>query len=550
MLAAAICASAATPDGLADLEHRLAASESDARLASERVETWLELGTRGLPEVEAAAAALAGSASPAAGALAEARQARDAAAASLADASPRLAAERRRLVDLEARIAALAATGPAIGADELDRLAGLRLERAAVERRLRGCERALWMRREVLPLYRAADALYQQQRKAGGDGDAAKRARETLAAAREAALAGDQRLAGLRAAATASATAAAEAATALNAARAPLLAGRSAEFAVELPPATAGGKAQRISATLWIPDGLARVRGVVIGHPPMIGASLTRDPHLRLAARAAGLAVIACEFDGLFSYEKDAPRRLGLLLDGLAARGGIPDLPRLPFLAIGHSTSGIFARNLAAWAPERAIGILHIKSGNLHQHRPEPWRGYAGIPFLAVNGEFEEFGPEGGMKGGIQPAYGAQTQWVLIREQLHRLQRADPGHRVALAVDPGGSHTSWSPELSRLAAAFVAGAAAARLPAPDAAPDAPCRPLQAADGWLLDPAIDAPRHPAAPWADYAGDRATAFWVPDGATAAALTALHAGRLLLDDPTAATPVPASWPPGVIP
>jgi hypothetical protein len=551
LLTAALLLSA---DGLPALETALSAAESRSRIDAERIAAWLELGASGKAEVETAAQALAtATAAPAedspAGQLAAARQARDAAATALAEASPRLAGERRRLAELDARIAALAAVGPAITDQALDQLAAARLDRNACERRIRACERALWLRREVLPLYRAADALYQARRKASGDGDAAKQAREALAAARATALADDPRLAALRAAAETSTKAAADAAAALAAARAPLLAGRSSEFAVELPPA-ANGKTQRISASLWVPDGLARVRGLVIGHPPMIGASLTRDPHLRLAARDAGLAVIACEFDGLFSYDKDGPRRLGLLLDGLAERSGLAELPRLPFLAIGHSTSGIFARNLAAWAPERAIGILHIKSGNLHQHRPEPWRGYAGIPFLAVNGEFEEFGPEGGMKGGIQPAYGAQTQWLLIREQLHRLQRADPGHRVALAVDPGGSHTSWSSELSRMAAAFVAGAAALRLPPADAPPGTPCRPLAAGDGWLLDPALDDPRHPAAPSADYAGDRATAFWVPDGATAAAITALHAGRLLLDDPTRATPVPASWPPGLIP
>ena len=58
------------------------------------------------------------------------------------------------------------------------------------------------------------------------------------------------------------------------------------------------------------------------------------------------------------------------------------------------------------------------------------------MPFVAVNGEFEEYGPEGGGKGGIRPQWGSQTQWVMIREQMLRRRKQDAANLMNLIVLP------------------------------------------------------------------------------------------------------------------
>ena len=245
--------------------------------------------------------------------------------------------------------------------------------------------------------------------------------------------------------------------------------------------------------------------------------------------------------DALFDYGGEAPARLAAVLAKLAQETGHPELPEAPLLTVGHSTSGIFARNVAYWRPERVLGVVHLKSGNLHQHRPDPARTLAGVPFLAINGEFEEFGPE----GGIRPEFGNQTKWVMIREQLLRWRRADPRHFVGLAVHPGGGHGDWAGELSVLVARFIRGSCRLRLPhgSEPAAPEG-CRGLPPGAGWLYDARLASPRHPAAPADRYTGPTAEAFWVPDAASARAIETLHRDRLLLPEPD--RPVPAGWPP----
>ena len=82
---------------------------------------------------------------------------------------------------------------------------------------------------------------------------------------------------------------------------------------------------------------------------------------------------------------------------------------------MGHSTAGIFCRNVAYWKPARVAGVLHIKSGNFQQQEHLPPTGsLAGIPLLAFNGQFETFGPEGGLRA----EYGPNP--VGLRPQGHR----------------------------------------------------------------------------------------------------------------------------------
>ncbi|MFW5751423.1 MAG: hypothetical protein ACOCZK_07230 [Planctomycetota bacterium] len=316
------------------------------------------------------------------------------------------------------------------------------------------------------------------------------------------------------------------------------------ELELPRPPKKNGKPRSPGKVSLWLPPGTPRLRGIVLCDHIVIGSKLAESRRIRYTAARNGLAIIR-QFDSTFTRE-DAPERMQDYIERLAELSGHPDLVTAPLLTIGHSTGGIFARNVAYWAPQRVIGVIHIKSGNMHQHlRPER-TSLAGVPFLAINGELEQYGPGGGGKHGIRPAYQNQTQWVMIREQLLRRRREDPDNLMSLLYDAGGHHTSWNEDCTRYCARFIHKAAAIRIPPLPEDPSAPiaCRQLGAADGWLSDADLKHPQHQPAPYDRYTGDPAEAFWHLDGELATRAVELN-GRSLLPDPSRQHPVPADWP-----
>lgn len=483
--------------------------------------------------------------------LRAAQEARDGAVSKAMEMDPTWKAATQRLAELDQRIAQGSAGLAKQGIAEAMTLATLARERDELSRRLSGAARAMWTQGEAAAAYSRADVQYKDYHaKLGRDAgakqagaalsEAKKRleqARETAAAASELGVKLTQERARLEQAVTV-------AKTARDAAVKAVVGDKqwTCEVKVELPPRK-GKPRDPSSAMLWIPPGVKTVRGLVIGHPPVLGGSLTTDARIRAAAADEALGVVLLkELDGVFTVESDSPQRFEQVLRDLAAGSKHPEVERVPWLTIGHSTSGIFARNVAYWRPNRVMGVVHIKSGNMHQHIPQQHRSLAGVPLLAINGEFEEFGPE----GGIRPEYGAQTQWIMIREQLLRWRAQNPAHLVSLIVDPGGSHTSWSSDLSRVVALFIRKAAQRRLPATMPAEGAvECVTLRPEDGWLTDGLLKSPASATAAWAAYRGDRAKAFWHLDQEMAEAVDGVHRGAFVLPDLGVASPVPATWP-----
>jgi hypothetical protein len=282
-------------------------------------------------------------------------------------------------------------------------------------------------------------------------------------------------------------------------------------------------------ALLWLPPESQSVRGLLLAGRLGIEGELVVDPAVRAACAEGhvGIVYVSPHLSGVFHFWEDGNRdgeTLLAALDDLAARSGRPEVRRVPWITAGHSTAGIFARNVAYWRPGRVAAILHIKSGNFHQKEHLPPEGnLAGVPLVAINGQFETFGPE----GGIRPEFGRQTQWVFVRLDIQRFRERDPDHLMALLVHPGADHFHGAPEVAAWAALFIRRTAAHRLPASLPPGEAPvkCLPLNREDGWLTDPDLYAPAHPPAPYAEYAGDKAKAFWHLDRQTAEATRAMH-------------------------
>ena len=289
------------------------------------------------------------------------------------------------------------------------------------------------------------------------------------------------------------------------------------------------GGAQQGKALLWLPPQSRTVRGLLVGGQLGIELEMFLDGEVRKACAENDLAIVyfVPHLSSVFHYwepgNRDTQRWLKTLED-LARRSNRPELKRVPWITVGHSTAGIFARNVAYWKPRRVAGILHVKSGNFHQKEHLPPDGsLSGVPILAINGQFETFGPE----GGIRPELGRETQWVFVLRDIQAFREKDPNHLMSLLLDLGGDHFHGSPELARHAALFIRKTAKYRIPEklPPGDAEVECIRLRAEDGWLTDPDLYQPSHAPAAYIDYTGDKRKALWHYDEELARAKTRHH-------------------------
>lgn len=334
------------------------------------------------------------------------------------------------------------------------------------------------------------------------------------------------------------------------------------DLAMTLPRPPRRGRPQKPSvAHLWLPKGKGPICGLILAGKILLEVRICTAPAIRKAAGDKRLGIVYFEphFDAVFGYTK-APSGKDLLavLADLARKTGRAELATVPWLTMGHSTGGIFCRNVAYWKPERVIGMVHIKSGNFQDHIPDVSRTLAGVPLLAINGEFEEYGPAGGDLGrGLRSQFSLhpdnkkkrnQSQWILIRAQMITRRRKNADNLMGLVVHRDSGHTNWDAEMTALTAQFIRSAAAARIPAtkPDGKTPVRCVPLTAKDGWLTDADLKAPKAKPAPYEQYAGDKTLAFWHVDHAMAQAVAKYH-GRAWADaDPTAGMPAAKRYTP----
>ena len=314
------------------------------------------------------------------------------------------------------------------------------------------------------------------------------------------------------------------------------------EATFDLPADKDGKGAGSVKARLWRLPNVKLIRGLIVralDHPLLLMAAADQDMAFVHVGAPRGVDIT----------EGD-PSCFDKALAALAEASGHPEVAYLPFLSKGTSAGVLFARNMGFWKPHRCIGVVHHAGGNLHHVRRSPPRWMPHVPFLAINGEFERYGPEGGGHSsgihGIRGTYGKQTQWVMCREQLLRMRRRDPNHLISLVVQPRGDHATWDDEMWWITAMFVRKAAKARIPAMEKPPvkEVRCVPLKPSDGRLSDSRLDHPRYPHAAYVDYKGDKIEAFWHLDKEMADAVAAYHEGEFYLPDLSLKHPVDSGW------
>lgn len=300
-------------------------------------------------------------------------------------------------------------------------------------------------------------------------------------------------------------------------------------------------------AFLWIPPACEQVRGVIIGQQVILEACVFEDPQIRAAAARENLALVLV-VPAAIGYDEFGPQGKGAatfqgLLDRLAAVSGYGEIAQAPFLTIGHSGGAIFAWRAAYWKPDRCLGVIGLHAAPIGPPAHDEKATLDGIPVLDISGQYESWGDP--QRPADHHARWVRGDLLAYRAKWHRALASE-------LVQPGATHFNWDESLARYTAMFIEKAAHARLPAaaPQAGQMPKLRQIPLESGWLTDCSLlAAPRHPAAPYKDYAGDPSLAFWHLDGELARATESYQAqdrGKELqlatfVED---GKPVPPAW------
>lgn len=360
----------------------------------------------------------------------------------------------------------------------------------------------------------------------------------------------------------------------------PMTQARAADYQFSIPTDERDGR-----AFLWIPPTCRQVRGLLLAPQVILEKRVCDDPIIRAACARENLGILILFRGpfGEFHYHRDLPRdkavenildfaaehgiaveikppqagsppastaptsprgitadqSLQKTLDELAAQSGYPEIAAAPLLTLGHSGGAIFAWNVAYCWPQRALGVIGLHAAAI---LPPPWDPKASpatFPALCISGEYESWG---------SPKEPLDKHWRWLRGNVLNMRSCYDAQGCEI-VQPGGTHFNWDTPLANFVALFIEKTAHYRIPE-GSAPATPLKVLPLESGWLTDITVMTPRHYApAPYKDFKGDPALAFWHMDEELAQAaerFTQAYAGAtdqritFVQDD----KPIPASW------
>jgi hypothetical protein len=284
-------------------------------------------------------------------------------------------------------------------------------------------------------------------------------------------------------------------------------------FEVYYPPSNHPGElVLGVTYTVWIPEGQAPLRGVIV-HQHGCGTGACRggataayDLHWRALARKWNCALLGPSY-----HQQDSencrlwcdPRNgsdgtfLRALTD-LAQASGRPELAEVPWCLWGHSGGGFWASLMQTIHPER-IAAIWFRSGTAIEAwekgeipRPEIPEGAFRIPCIVNPGVKER--EDARFRGAWT---GAERMF-----QFYRGRNAP----IGMVLDPKSGHECGDSRY--LAIPFFDACLSLRLPAPSAT-DRSLRPIDVEAGWLA-PYLEGEARPSA---QYQGERLQATWLP-------------------------------------
>ncbi len=274
--------------------------------------------------------------------------------------------------------------------------------------------------------------------------------------------------------------------------------------------------------TVWIPPGVATLRGVVV-HQHGCGEGSCKsgltgafDLHWQALARKHDCALLAASYEQPQTADCQLwcdPRNgsgaaFQKSLSDLGEASGHPELAHVPWALWGHSGGGVWAGTMALLHPDR-VAAAWLRSG-VPLVVPRPDRPSAktvaipdeplAVPMLCNLGTKEGVTVKEGRFAGVWP--GVERFFSAVRGR---------GGLIGVAVDPLTSHECGNQRY--LAIPWFDACLAARLPENHGEP---LKPMPAAKAWLA-PLLGTI---ALPEADFPGDKSQAVWLPNEAVAKA------------------------------
>lgn len=308
----------------------------------------------------------------------------------------------------------------------------------------------------------------------------------------------------------------------------------------------AGELTYAASYTLWLPSGVARLRGLVV-HQHGCGEGSCKsgqtgafDLHWQALARKHGCGLLAPVYEQpdkancqLWCDPRNgAAKAFQKALDDLAARTGHPEVATVPWALWGHSGGGYWAGGLTLLAPER-VAAAWLRSGVppvvATEGRPAPYSipdAALGVPIMCNLGTKEGVTDKEGRFAGVWP--GVEKFYLALRGK---------GALIAVSIDPLSSHDCGNQRY--LAIQWLDACLAARLPA---TVGEPLRPLVADEGYLTT--VNSGPEPLAepvPAKQFTGAKERASWLPTAAVAAAWFSYSKDSNIAD--ATAPPAPAN-------
>lgn len=251
-----------------------------------------------------------------------------------------------------------------------------------------------------------------------------------------------------------------------------------------------GGARDKVSVSVWIPDGVKTVRGGIC-NPFSKGDDVGK--HWQAACRHWQFVYVQVDFDAV---KKEEFTLLATGLTDLAKKTGHPELEHLPLCFTGMSRGGGMSMQLAELMPERTIACapvcLEVGPGSDATRR---------VPVMTVFGEKD----------------GSQMEKLLTKLPAERKL----GARFGIAVQWNRKHEFAL--ANNLAFVFFDDVISCRLPKqPVADRPTPLADIPLENGWLGDPGTwskDGKLPTIAAWKEYKGDRDRACWFPSQRSAA-------------------------------
>ncbi len=335
-------------------------------------------------------------------------------------------------------------------------------------------------------------------------------------------------------------------------------AGQIAE--VEYPPSTVAGELQvAVTYTLWIPDGVPRLRGVVVHQhgagttAAREGATAAYDLHWQALAKKWDCALLGPSYHVLnekndlspgasqlwFDPRRGSEKTFLKALGELGAKSAHPELETVPWALWGHSGGGIWSNVMSTLHPDRVVAMW-LRSGSVamfrtHDEFPQPQVPAAAyqIPTMLNPGVKEEAtfkpNPKGEEKG----------PWFGNLATFHEYRAADA--LIGFAPDPRTDHECGDSRY--LAILFLDACLAMRLPDKGSQTQV-LKPMDTSKAWLA-PLMGQDAQPAA---EFRGNPKEAVWLPNEAVAKGWTEYVKTGAVSD--TTPPPVPFSvraWPQG---